>query len=62
MCHDKIHARATMVSCPHTPLKQRLLGVVLVFRTGVQYWKYYRISDVVSLNMQNSLLSCDKGF
>jgi len=24
-----------MVSCPHTPLKQRLLGVVLGFRTGV---------------------------
>ena len=45
-----------------TPLKQRLLGVVLVFRTGVQYLKYYRISDVVSLSMQNSLLSCDKGF
>ena len=33
-CHDKIHARTTMVSCLHTPLKQRLLGVVLVFRTG----------------------------
>ena len=62
MCHDKIHASAAMVSCPYTPLKQRLLGVVLVLRTGVQKWNYYRISDVVSLNLQNSILSCDKGF